>query len=344
MELSVLKPVHQHEGPFATVYLEGRSPGEDAPSQLRLRWKALREQLEAEGARSEVVEALESTLMNAESGEEQTNGRVVVATPEGVVFDEPWDAALGAGDAAHWTVLPELGAHVRESTGAVRMVVVVADQNGAQVRTEVVAEQHEPRTVGQSEVEGSSMEGPHKPRGQALSHSRIQNRADEALQRNAKDIAEHVQTTASKVRPDVVVLAGEVQARTAVKDELPSEIHDTVVETDRGAGEDQNSEEALTDELLRVAGEVNQNRMRERTGKFHESTAHGTGVQGGESVAKAAEMGAVATLLFEPGVPAAREAFLIKTCADIDSTLHTVEPGTNLQDGVGAVLRFPVNA
>ena len=84
--------------------------------------------------------------------------------------------------------------------------------------------------------------------------------------------------------------------------------------------------------------------MRERTGKFHEAAAHGTGVQGGDSVAKAAEMGAVGTLLFEPGRSAAREAFLIKTCADIDSTFHLVEPGTNLQDGVGAVLRFPVNA
>jgi hypothetical protein len=59
-------------------------------------------------------------------------------------------------------------------------------------------------------------------------------------------------------------------------------------------------------------------------------------------VDKAAEIGAVQTLLFEPGVPASREAFLLKACAQTSSAMGLVTEGTALQDGVGAVLRYPL--
>lgn len=83
------------------------------------------------------------------------------------MLDEPWDAALGAGVDAHWTRLPELGAYVREKARAVRMLVVVADQEGAQIRQEILGQQHEPREMDTGSVEGSSVEGVHKPSGGA---------------------------------------------------------------------------------------------------------------------------------------------------------------------------------
>lgn len=83
-----------------------------------------------------------------------------------LALDEPWDAALGAGVDAHWTRLPELGAYVREKARAVRMLVVVADQ-GAQIRQEILGQQHEPREMDTECFEGSSVEGVHKPSGGA---------------------------------------------------------------------------------------------------------------------------------------------------------------------------------
>lgn len=50
MDLSRLQSVYVHEGPVATVYLEGRSPAEDSGEQLRKRWEDLRDRLSAEGA------------------------------------------------------------------------------------------------------------------------------------------------------------------------------------------------------------------------------------------------------------------------------------------------------
>lgn len=342
MQLSALRPVYDDPGPFATVYLEGRSPGEDASEQLRLRWQALRKRLESSGASADAVQAIEASLQGGTAGEKQANGRVMVATDSGVVLDEPWDAALGAGDSAHWGPLPELGSYVREQARAVRELVVIASQEGARVRQEVIAEQHEPREIAEETVRGRSVEGVHKPRRGALSHKQNQRRAEEATGRNAKDIAERVSTAAAKFDPRVVVLAGEVQGRTAVRDELPPALSGILVETGRGGPDEPGSDEALLDELLRIANDKTTDQSDQHTQQLQAGLAHGNAVQGEQSVAKAAEAGAVDTLLLEYDVPASREASLLKDCAQSDSAAELVADGTGLTDGVGALLRWPL--
>ena len=42
MNYSHLRTVYEKGGPYATVYLEGRSPSADAGTQIRLRWEELR--------------------------------------------------------------------------------------------------------------------------------------------------------------------------------------------------------------------------------------------------------------------------------------------------------------
>lgn len=343
MDLSRLRSVYEHEGWFATAYLESRSPGADAGEQIRLRWQALRRQLESDGAPAAALDPIEAALDTDDPGEPQIDGRVLVATEEaGVVLDEPWDAALGAGDKAHWTVIPELGAFAREAARAVRELVVVCDAQGAQIRREVVAEQHEPVEQSETTVEGSAHEGVHKPRGGALAHNRIQRRADETVQRNAKDIVEHMRRAADHFRPRVIMLAGEVQARTAVREHLSEDIANRVVETDRGGRDEHASEDSLNEELLELAGRESAERAKGFLDQLNSGLSHSTAVQGGELVAQAAETGAVETLLYEDGKTASREAFLLKLCAEIDSAFAVVPAETGLEDGVAAVLRFPL--
>lgn len=50
MQLETLRKLYDHQGPFATVYLESRSPAADAEHQLQLRWDDVRHQLAAAGA------------------------------------------------------------------------------------------------------------------------------------------------------------------------------------------------------------------------------------------------------------------------------------------------------
>lgn len=344
MTLARLRRIYNNDGPFATVYLEGRAPGEDAGQHMRLRWKALRERLASDGATDGALQALDEALARELPGEEHANGRVLVSSEAGLLLDEPWDAALGAGDAAHWTVLPELSAMVREEARSIRELVVIADQEGAQVRRDVVAEQHETRELDAETVEGSATSGVHKPRGGALAHNRIQRHADENLVRNAKDIASHVAEVAAKFRPRVLVLAGTTPARAALREQLHSDLIAITIETDRGGRDENASDEALTEELLRIAQEESTRSAEQTAEELESGLAHERAVTGYEAVAHAAEMGAVATLLLEDQVPASRESFLLKACTDIDASVKLVSYGTGLADGVGALLRFPMNS
>lgn len=354
MDLTTLQHIYEQGGPYATVYLEGRSPREDAREEMRLRWKALRERLQNEGAADSALTALESALESSVPGEEQTNGRVLVANSEQVVLHAPWDAALGAGDNAVWQELPDLGPYLREHSRAVRVLLVVADQLSVQVRQEVVAEQHEPREVAEEQVAPGSqdqIEHPrgqggqhrnmvHKPRGQAEAQSRIQRRADEVAKAHGKEINDRLRKIASEFRPHVLVLAGEVKGRETVRAELNDDLVKILVETDRGGAGAGESTAALNDELLRIAGEVSQRNAEEMGRRWSAAMAHELAVQGAGDTAHAAEQGAVETLLLEPQRTATREEFLIKMGAKTDAQVDVVTGDTELGDGVGAILRY----
>ena len=339
MELTRLRSVYKAEGPFATVYLEGRTPGEDAEKQMRLRWQALREGLEqAEEAPAAVLDELETSLLADKAGEEQANGRVLVANEAGVVLEEPWDAALGSGDQAYWSMLPQLGSYVRERTRAVRMLVVVADRNQAHIRRVVAAQQHDPRQMQSESVSGDAAEDVHKPRGGALSHNQIQRRAEETVKHNTKQIAERLRSIASTFRPRAILLASEVQARSALREVLAEPFSDLCIDTEGGMA----SEEALAEELGSLAQQLSERDSESTAEKLDKQLAHDGAVQGDPLVARAAEMGAVDTLLFEQSAPAAREAFLLKTCVETNSELALLPAGIGLPDGVAATLRFPL--
>ncbi|MFG3256920.1 hypothetical protein [Streptomyces sp. NPDC048172] len=342
MDLSALKRVYAREGPFATVYLEGRSPGEDAEQQTRLRRRALRERLEAEHAPAAALDAAEEALSRPRPGEEQTSGRVLVTSADaGVVFDAAWDAALGRGDAAHWDPLPVLGPFVREAARAVRVLLVVADQESARLHRLVVAEEHEPTELSRERVEGSAVESPQHIREGALAHRRIQRRADEAVAQNAKEAAAAVGEALHRFAPDALVLAGEVQGRTALREQLPAETAGLLVETGRGGDEPGGSWETLCEEVLRIAGEHATRAAEDAAARLAEGLAHERGVSGHTGTLHAAEVGALETLLFEDGAAAKNEGELLRSAARTDASFALVPAGTGVGDGVAGILRFP---
>lgn len=344
MELAQLRRIYERSGPFATVYLEGRSPREDAGNETRLRWRELRERLQSQGAPESALAAVDETVLGSQPGEMQANGRVIVADSDSVVLQAPWDAARGSGDDAVWQDLPDLGRYVRESLGAIRALVVVASQTAATVRQEVVAEHHEPRELDAQDIEGTANEQVHKPRGQAESHKRIQRRADEAVSQNVKDIVDQLLRTTSDFRPQILVLAGETKGRHAIRAELPGELASLVSEVEKGGEGPQESDVALTDEIRRLAEEVRESEATKQSERWRSALAHELAVQGAAEVAHAAEMGAVETLLLEPGTDAKREAFFLRAGSETDAGVELVGEGTGLHEGVGAILRYRMNA
>lgn len=338
MKLQTIREVQEAQGPVATIYLESRSPDEDAEKHLRLRWDALRRELDGEGATDEVLSALEDAIIVDDIGEVQADGRVLVANHHGVLLNTTWDAAVGTGDAAHLADEAQLGPYIREAARSVRLLVAIANQEGAVVRREVAVGERE-RSAGPEEaVDPETVESVRKPRGQALSHKQIQRRADEGTKQNARGVAEHLSSVAKQWHPDALVLAGEVQGRSAVRDELAHALADICHETEKGGADDPSAEEALTVALREVASQVAAERARQHRERFEEAKANGRTAEGSSAVATAADLGAVDTVLLGDGAPAADEGALLAACARTDAQAETME-GT-VPDGVAAILRF----
>lgn len=351
MDLTRLRRVLEHPGPMATVYLESRPPGEDSGDQSRLRWQAVREELKRAGATAPPLDAIASALRQDPVGEIQADGRVLVAADDGVLLDAPWDASIGTGDFAYWSDAAQLDRFVREALTAVRALVAIATQKGAQVRQEVLGEQN-PDGVAQQEMAGAShtIEGTsdarvHKPREGYMSHKQIQRRADEAVHRNAADIAAHLGRTADRFRPEMLVLAGPVEGRTAVHGELPEYLTRICVEADRGGDQDAGAEAALAAQIDEVADGLREHRLSANTEDYNLAKSRGLVVHGAADVAAAARQGAVRSVVLSHDSQDAPAGEALAAASACGADVMLADLGTDGEvdgAGVAAVLRFAV--
>lgn len=339
MQLSEVRNIYDARGPFATIYLESRSPAEDAPQQVRLRWDDLKGDLEQAGADEHTVTALESAIIVDDIGEVQNNGRVLIANESGILLNESW-GAHDLGDAAYFTQEPQLGTFLRDRARAVRLLVAIADRTGAVIRQEIAVHDHDVSTQAEHDVTDAADASVHKPREGAFSHKQIQRRADEATKQNLREVAEHMDGIAARWSPDAVILAGEVQGRNALKDELSAPLQEIAHEADRGGTDDDAAEQALSDELRDIAAELTYARSQKLANDFEQAKAHGLAAEGAASVSHAGQMGAIEQLLLEHDRSAEREAKIVTASVQADAQLGLID--TAVQDAVAAILRFEI--
>jgi Bacterial archaeo-eukaryotic release factor family 2 len=375
MDLSRTRDLFERQGPFATVYLEARNPGENADRETGLRWRGLSKSLSEQGADDKTIAALDDVLGTARGGDVDAYGRVVVASTEGVLFDETVEGVVASGDSATWSPLPELGAYYRSQSGSVRVLLVVADKTGGDVYQVIASNTEGARELSEETISGSAVETVHKPREGGNAHKQRQRRHEQATYQNAADVVAGIRSAASSFRPEVLVLAGEVQGREVVREQLPKELLDITREIDAGSRAAGASEDALEDALLTEAGRAATEQETAIRQQFHEAKAHANAVEGLERVLEAARTGAVATLLLVEGTevpgelyvgdspeaistdpanlrdisdakPVARPAenVLVRATGALGGDIAVLGAGTELVDNVGALLRFPTGA
>lgn len=340
MNSSQLRKVYEQGGPYATVYLEGRAPSADADTQIRLRWSELRERLTSAGAGEPLLESIDAITLVDEPTEVHTDGRTIVANPQGILLDEHWDAALGEGDAAHYGDVPELGAYLRQECRQFDVVLVIAGQDGATVRELSVTPDRERRETDGVHVTSDNDEDINKPRRGAYSHNQIRRRVDEIIKANARSVSDFVDRLVTENAPDVVVLAGEVQGRTAVKSELSVRSEELLHEISEGGDDDEGAEEATDVAVRTLVTKLAEEREAENSERLSESKAHDRAVEGRAEVEKAVARGAVATLLIDDADAAEGEAGIIA-----DAIQSSAEIGLShdpMADGIAAILRYDV--
>jgi peptide subunit release factor 1 (eRF1) len=205
------------------------------------------------------------------------------------------------------------------------------------------------------------------------SHRRFQQRAENQWDRNAREVAEHVRHLALRAGLDLVVLAGDVRARTDLRRELLAHGSLTVLETEAGGRAEGSSEQALDAAVDELVEEVRSGRLaalRERLGTT--GTRPASARDGAAAVVEALRQGQVDVLVLAEGADLDREVWvgpdalqvaltrdelesmgvdggsverldsaLLRAAVASDAKVEVVPSGAaGLVDGVGALLRY----
>jgi release factor family 2 len=245
MELSFLRPLYERQGPYVSVYADTTRTAEEDPKAPELRWRALREELAVRGTPPRTLAVVEAAVLG-ELDRHWPGGLAVFAADGEVVLTERLAAAPPA-PLARVAALPHVLPLLALRGERIPYLVAVVDRTGADIS-------------GVS-VEGSRIEfdvsgdADHRIRKVAASdwnQSRAQRAAEETWRANAKKVGHEVEQATRRFAPEVVVIAGDIRARTAVMDELPSAVLERTAEAGAAARAKNGDHQALDAEITRL--------------------------------------------------------------------------------------------
>jgi len=236
MKIDWLKPLVGHPGPFATVYLDATRSAEAGDKDVANRWRAVRRTLHHQGAPDGVLDAVEETALRP-MRVAGAHGRVIIADDGGVLVDRvlrnPPAVATGV-----WLPVPALLQAALAADETVEHLCVAVDRHGADFS--FTGPQGWP--VGHKE----SFEAPHDEFSKKAStgdersaRANIESRVEDSWERNAAAVATEIERRVAELRPEIVLLTGDVRAVKLVRSALGQSTGRITVEVPgggRGAG------------------------------------------------------------------------------------------------------------
>jgi hypothetical protein len=366
MDLSFLRPLYQRSGPYASVYLDMTRTTEEAPKAPQLRWRGLREELATQGAPPETMRAVDD-VVGQELDRRWSGGLAVFAAGGQVVLSERM-AEAPRRPMAHLAPLPHVLPLLAQRGEQVPHLVAVVDRTGADISC--VSAEGERETF---DVRGDADYPMTKVSAGDWNQARFQRAAEETWRTNAKKVGHQVEQAARRFGPEVVVIAGDVRARTAVIEELPTSVLERAAEAGaapRAAGA---GPQALDAEVARLVELKSTEHIVAAVARFEEERGNRRrAAEGLGPVVAALRRGQVDTLLLEdqPDVVARlwvgpdsthvavladdlralgvedmtedrADAALIRALTGTDGDLLVVPSGgLRAEAGVGAVLRY----
>lgn len=246
MDLSFLRPLYDRAGPFASVYLDMRRTVEEAPRAVEVRRHVRHKELADQGAPPETIEAVERVVRDGK--EQRESGCLAVFASGGEVGYSELLGGPPSAELARFAPLPHVIPLLAQRGEPVSHLVALVSRLGAQITC-----------VGQDGTRWSVEVPPktdfpvHKPKsGDMFSQPHYQRAAEDAWRANAKKIAQAIDQTADNCASQVVVIAGDVRARSAVLEQLSEPVHARTIESDRAGGPSLDAEVARAVELKRA--------------------------------------------------------------------------------------------
>ncbi|MDQ4070727.1 MAG: hypothetical protein M3203_14845 [Actinomycetota bacterium] len=350
-------------GPFLTVQLTTEGGIDNAAQRSEQRWKPVRDEAGAQGAPEDVLTEVDPLIADAHL---LGDGLAVVATPVGVLHVEHGSRLPNDRDLVRWASLPSLVQIIAWRQQTPGYVTVLADRQGA----DLTGYRREGPEI-QREAGGDDFPI-RKPNAGGWSQRRYQERAEHTWERNAADAADQVAKLARRVDARLVVAAGDERAVTLLREALPGELAERVQIVSGGRSED-GSEQSF-EEQARVGVELAVNADTDALlEKFREERGQGDrAAEGVEDTLRALAKAAVDVLILQPDDPDdARTAWFgpdptqvslraddlrglgveqpmegrlvdvaVRAALGTGAGIGIVEPGTGLDGGMAAILRW----
>ncbi|WP_330231687.1 Vms1/Ankzf1 family peptidyl-tRNA hydrolase [Nocardia sp. NBC_00508] len=353
-----LRRIIEKHGPFASVCFDSSHDTEDAARQLQLHWHSIDAELESSGARPRMRRLLAQEIERHPPARGRC-GRLLIADETEVLADERLPSPPDV-ETVRVSPLPYLLPLIEVESEQIPHVVAVVDRVGSELYSldEHGAEFDETLRGADHPV--------HKVRRGGWSHRTIQQRVEKTTRRNLREFAREVGRLADSVHADIVVLAGEVQARSDLRAEIGAQGRN-VIEAESGTLAPNSDPTALDAEVRELLHRAAADRRRQLLDRFAAELGRPaglavTGLAGTSSALRAANVermllnrralgdrlvlaGTTPGPLISPATSGwagemrrADEALPVAALAT-DAAITVVDDATPLRDGVGALLR-----
>jgi inosine/xanthosine triphosphate pyrophosphatase family protein len=358
MDVSFLKPLYSRPGPYASVYVDMTRTTEDAEKVIELRWRALREELEARHCPAATLRAVEEKV-SEELRRRRSEGLVIFAAGGEVAYSarlaHPPRTSL-----ARVSPLPHVLPYLCYRGERFAHLVARVNRRGGEIDCFGQDGRHH-----HIDVPGDEDYPIRKTKAGDWNQSRFQRSSENVWKINAKKVAREVDKAARDCNAEAVVIAGDPRARTTVLEEISEGTLEKTVESDRG--------EIVDDDLSRILELKSAERILTVAERFERELANGErAVSGLPATVEAVRRSQVESLLLDddPDSPASlwigpdpgdvatkpdelrwlgvndiqeerADAALVRAVAATDGDLVVLpsdSPDTKF--GVGAVLRY----
>jgi hypothetical protein len=298
VDLHFLSELTETPGPYATVYLDASHDSESADRELELRWAGHRTELAEQGADEPTLAALDRAVADADPAVGRA-GRVLVAGDGRVLLDRTL-AEPPARPSAAWGPAPDVLPLLLDAPEPTTAVVVRVDKSGGEI---LLAGEDGSAPEAVDEVRGDQYPL-HKTRGGGLKNLKMQHTVENTWRANVAALAERVDTEVRRTGARVLVLAGDGQSRTLLREALAERSASIAVDVDHSGGRSGADDEELASAVeaaVRDAIDAGRQAVLERLDQAL-GRPDGLAVGGLEPVLEALRAQQVDTLFLDGGV------------------------------------------
>jgi hypothetical protein len=255
------------DGPFVSAYVGARSAVENAQQRYETTWRNVERELAEQGADQATVEAVAA----ARGSHDEGDTRVVIASHGSVHIARSLPAELPA-DVVRVSPLPHVAPLVDAASHVRPHVVALIDRTGADVYAYTDSETEIAEfTVVRGDA--ADIRKVHGAGGWAM--RRMQARAEEGWEQNAKEIADAIERVCRDVGATLIVVAGDAREIELVRNDLPTERQGMVEQVSGGRGADGSNDHVFE----QVAEKVEERRTKDVIAlleRYEENRGRGT--------------------------------------------------------------------